>query len=104
MIIAVLGDVAITLLLYVILAIVNKNLNWLSKRQDLKDYAIIILYGLVASFYFEINALSTGRWSYSNNMPLLLNTGIGIVPVIQLLILFPVTFIMSKKISKNIKF
>lgn len=103
MLIAVFSDVAITLFLYAILAIVNKDWNWLSKSLDTKDYTIIILYALLTSFYFEINAISTGRWSYSGNMPILLNTGIGIVPVLQLLILLPVTFIVSKKLSIMIK-
>lgn len=97
---ATLGDILMTIVLYIILAIVNKNSNWIIERWSLKDFLIIILYGLFMSFYYEVSALYTGRWGYSNLMPLFPNTNIGLVPVVQLLLLFPLTFIISRPIIK----
>jgi hypothetical protein len=95
---AIMGDVVMTVILYLLLSLVNKSINWIRAKYDYKDMLISILYGLFLSFYFEVSALYTGRWEYSENMPLFLNTNIGLLPVLQLLILFPVTFIGSRKI------
>jgi hypothetical protein len=95
---AIMGDVVMTVILYLLLSLVNKSINWIRAKYDYKDMLISILYGLFLSFYFEVSALYTGRWEYSENMPLFLNTDIGLLPVLQLLILFPVTFIGSRKI------
>lgn len=94
------GDVMMTLILYTALSFVNKDSNWIIKTWTSKEYIIIFLYALFFSFYFEINALYTGRWAYSEAMPLFPNTNIGLIPVIQFLILFPVTFFISKLITK----
>jgi phosphate starvation-inducible membrane PsiE len=107
---AIMGDVVMTVILYLLLILVNKSVNWIRAQFDFKDMLISVLYGLFLSFYFEVSALYTGRWEYSENMPLFLNTNIGLLPVLQLLILFPVTFNVSriiliasqnKKILKN---
>jgi len=97
------GDVNMTLGLYILLSIVNKNLNWFLERWGIKEYTIFVLYSLFLSFYFEISALHLGRWGYSTRMPLFPNTNIGLVPVLQLIILFPLTFFVSKLIIKKIK-
>jgi len=97
---ATLGDVLMTIVLYLLLALVNKSVDWVIKGWSLKDFSIIILYGLFMSFYFEISALYIGRWGYSTLMPLFPNTNIGLVPVVQLLLLFPLTFIISRPIIK----
>ncbi|QEK13667.1 hypothetical protein FQB35_11955 [Crassaminicella thermophila] len=96
------GDVMMTVTLYVILSFVNGNSNWIVNKWKSKEYIIISLYALFLSFYFEISALYSGRWAYSEAMPLFPNTNIGLIPVIQLLILFPFTFFISKFIIKAI--
>lgn len=97
------GDVNMTIILYFLLSFVNKDLNWIVKRWESKEYVIMSLYALFLSFYFEVHALFTGRWGYSEAMPLFPNTNIGLLPVIQLVILFPVTFLISKIILKKFK-
>lgn len=100
MISAVIGDVFITLTLYLILAFMNKRFDWIIAKWQSKELIVMILYSLFVSFYFESSALYTGRWTYSNEMPLFPNTGIGLLPVLQLLILIPLTCYISKKIIK----
>ncbi|WBW95024.1 hypothetical protein [Oceanirhabdus sp. W0125-5] len=94
------GDIMMTVILYLILSIVNKDCVWFLYRWELKEYIIIILYSLTFSFYFEANALYTNRWGYTKAMPLFYKTNIGLLPVLQLLILFPLTFLTSKIILK----
>jgi hypothetical protein len=96
MISATFGDMNMSLVLYMLLIIVNNDVNWILKKWHKHDYVITILYGLFLSFYFEAHALYTGRWEYnSDNMPLFLNTNIGLLPVIQLIVLFPLIFYIS---------
>lgn len=97
------GDINMTLGLYLLLSIVNKDVNWFIKKWSSKEFTIIILYSLFFSFYFEISALYLGRWGYNDFMPLFPKTNIGLVPVLQLIILFPLTFLVSKLIINKIK-
>lgn len=97
------GDINMTVVLYFLLSFVNMDLDWITKNWEPKEYVIMALYALFLSFYFESHALHTGRWSYSEAMPLFLNTNIGLMPVIQLLILFPITFFISRIILKKYK-
>lgn len=98
MISAIFGDVIMTLALYSLLSIVNGQLEWFVKKWDRKEWVIMILYALFLSFYFEISALHNGRWGYSEIIPLFPNTNIALIPVVQLLILFPLSFWVSKHI------
>ncbi|WP_069650850.1 hypothetical protein [Caloranaerobacter ferrireducens] len=97
------GDIVMTLILYGLLVLVNHDINWIIKKWSFKEFIIIGLYAISLSFYFEISALYTGRWSYSSKMPLFPNTNIGLIPVIQLFILFPLTFLISKIIIKYLE-
>lgn len=102
MISATLGDVAITILLYIIIALSSRRFSWITHKWDLKEITIMILYSLFVSFYFESSALYTGRWSYARTMPLFFNTNIGLIPVLQLLILLPLTFFISRVLLKQL--
>ncbi|GAA3653816.1 hypothetical protein [Asaccharospora irregularis] len=100
------GDMNMSLILYMLLVVVNNDINWILKKWHRHDYIITILYALFLSFYFEIHALYSGRWGYNpDTMPLFLNTNIGLLPVIQLIILLPLIFYISsiviKKFIKN---
>lgn len=94
------GDVMMTVVLYGLLVWVNRDADWIMKKWDTKEYVIMILYAFFLSFYFEISALYQGRWGYTSKMPLIPTTNIAVLPVIQLLILFPISFYISKRIAK----
>jgi hypothetical protein len=68
------------------------------KNWERKDYIISTLYSALAAFYFEAHALQLGRWEYQDTMPLVYGTSIALVPVIQLALLLPLGFIITKKI------
>ena len=91
------GDMNMSLVLYMLLVVVNNDINWILKKWHKHDYVITILYGLFLSFYFEVHALYTGRWGYNpETMPLFPNTNIGLLPVIQLIVLLPLIFYISR--------
>ena len=98
MIQATIGDVFIALGLFFILAFVNQRSNWFLGDWERKDYIISLLYSVLVAFYFEAHALHLGRWGYQENMPLVYGTSIALVPVIQLSLLLPLGFVLTKKI------
>lgn len=100
---ATLGDVVMTVALYALLSFVNKDPDWIFKKWQAKEYCIVTLYALFLSFYFEISALYTGRWTYSDAMPLFPNTNVGLIPVLQLVLLFPLTFFITGHIFRHME-
>ena len=82
--------------LYIILSASNKSFYWIDKGMSISDVIITAFYSLFMSFYFETRALIEERWTYSEQMPLIHGTNIGVLPVIQLLILFPLGFYLTK--------
>lgn len=101
------GDMNMSIILYIILVFINNDINWFLGKWNKHDYLITTLYGLFLSFYFEVHALYTNRWGYNpETMPMFPNTNIALIPVIQLLILLPLIFYISKilinKFSRNI--
>ena len=108
MISATVGDMNMSVLLLWMFMFINKDVNWLIGKWHRHDYMIMVFYALFLSFYFEIHALHTNRWGYNpDTMPIIPGTPIGWLPVIQLLILFPIIFMVSRKlyiqISKKMK-
>ena len=98
MISATTGDVFIALGLFLILAFVNKKSDWFLSKWERKDIVISILYSILIAFYFEAHALHVDRWGYQDTMPLVPGTSIALVSVIQLALLLPIGFLITKKI------
>ena len=95
------GDMMMSVVLYMLLTVVNNDINWFLNKWHKHDYVITILYSLFLSFYFEVHALYTGRWGYNpKTMPLFPNTNIGLIPVIQLIVLLPLIFYISSVVIK----
>ena len=98
MIQATVGDVFIALGLFLILAFANHHSSWFLDKWERKDYLISLLYSVVIAFYFEAHALHLDRWGYQQGMPLIPGTSIALIPVIQLALLLPLGFLITKKI------
>lgn len=57
------------------------------QTKNVKNISLLVLSGAVIAIAFEIHALKTGRWVYSDLMPLLPYLGVGLSPLLQLMIL-----------------
>lgn len=104
MFLAALGDVILTLVAYVVISLASASWDWFMKKWTLTQWIVMDLTALVLSMYIEINALYQGRWSYTTINPLLPGTPISLIPIIQLLILFPLTFYVSAKVINKIRY
>jgi hypothetical protein len=96
-------DDLLILLLYGVLAAVRKDIKWIMRISS-GDVLLLILLGSIEAMVIELWALSTGRWQYTQAMPLLPFIHVGLVPVLQMIILPIATFYISKLFFSRYKF
>jgi hypothetical protein len=102
MLVATMGDVAMTWFAQGIVAAVSRRWLWLLERWRWPQWALLLGVALVFSFGVEIWALSTARWTYTDINPRIPGTSISVLPVAQLVLLFPLTFGMTRKLLQLI--
>lgn len=81
-----LGDGVIVLSIWAIGAFLFRRHGWFYPVRPL-NAVVLLLSGAVIAIGIEIHALNTGRWAYSELMPLLPVIGVGASPIVQLLLL-----------------
>jgi hypothetical protein len=87
-----LGDGIIVLVIFGVGWLFLRRPDW-SDRPAISGYALMLLCGFTLAVFIEWGAVVIlGRWSYSANMPQLPSLGIGVTPILQMLILPPVIF------------
>jgi hypothetical protein len=88
-----LGDGLMTLAIYWSGWLVFRRPTWIA-RPGVAGVALAALVGLLLAVGVEWNALYlTGAWAYAPAMPLVPVLGVGLLPVLQMLVLPPVTFL-----------
>lgn len=98
MVLATLGDVAMTWIVQGLVATVSKRWLWLLGPWRFQQWALLLVAALVLSFLVESWALATSRWAYAVINPRVPGISISALPVAQMLLLFPLTFGLSRKI------
>lgn len=94
--IATLGDLALTGLAYLGVAALARSWRWPLEAWTARVWTGLLGLALVASIGIELNALATGRWSYTAAAPRLPFTPVSLLPVVQLLVLFPLSFGLAR--------
>lgn len=90
------GDVIVILLMYWIVALVNRNIKWFFNPQK-RDYIIILSLGFIFSVLNEIiSVYYLDKWAYNNLMPIIPGLNIGLTPVLQMLFLPLLIFWLAK--------
>lgn len=85
------GDANIILGIFLLGALLFKDLKWPLKMRVLK-FVYLLSAGAIVAVLVELYAMSTDRWGYSEIMPLLPGIKVGLVPFLQMLILPFVTY------------
>ena len=88
--VASLGDGLMVLLVVAGGAIVFRSVRW-SVEPTLARYAFAALTGLIFAVAVELWGLATGRWTYQARMPRVPGTELGAVPLVQMVILTPLS-------------
>lgn len=94
------GDaVYITLLYLIFLKLFKIDLVNKIHLKQLLFWVVII--GFIVAYLIELHALSTGRWSYNDFMPLVPLFKVGLTPFIQLSITSVLSYAIVKRILKK---
>jgi hypothetical protein len=95
-----LGDGILVLLVFGAAAAAQHSLYWF-KRPTRAAVIVMGATGIVLALSVEWWALRTGRWQYSDRMPLIPGTGIGLVPLLQMLVLPPAIFWLARRLHRK---
>ena len=96
------GDVALTAAAYFAVAGLTRSWQWPLERWTSIVWATQILLALMFSIAIEMEALKTGRWSYTATAPRIPTTAISLIPVLQLIVLFPACFGLGRFVTSRI--
>jgi hypothetical protein len=96
MLIATLGDVVLTWLVYAGEALVARRWLWLLESWGWRQWATMLVMAVLMGVAVEWYALETSRWSYTNLTPQIPGTPISVIPVAQLLLLLPLSFGLTR--------
>jgi hypothetical protein len=89
--VASLGDGVIIGLIYAACAILFRDRNWFG-RMSVAHWGALLTVNLAVGTLVEWAGLRLHRWSYADAMPLVPGVGVGLVPILQMLVLPPLVF------------
>ena len=75
--------------------------DWV-ERPGFPGYFFMVAAGFLISIIVELNAVyRVGKWGYGTFMPMLPSFGVGILPVIQMIVLPPLIFLLASRKSRR---
>jgi hypothetical protein len=93
-------DVATTYIIYTIIALVSKSWLWFLGKWNRMQWPLILGLGLVASISFELLSQASNSWGYTELAPLIPGLEISLIPVLQFLLLIPLSFYVTRYIIR----
>lgn len=97
MMVAALGDVALTWAIYMVVATVSRKWRWVRQPWHGAQFVALFSTALALGTAVELRALHKGLWGYTKIAPLVPILRISIVPLLQLLLLTPLLFKMVER-------
>lgn len=97
---ATVGDIVATLLVYGLVAMIRWNFRWVL-RARLGDYVWAGLAGALIAVVTEKLARAYGQWSYTDAMPITPVIEVGLLPLLQLTLLIPVTLWLARRFTQH---
>lgn len=94
------GDVLILLACAGVVSLTRRSTSWLATPR-LRDLAMLTTLGVAYTSVSELVNLARGAWAYSELMPLVPGTRIGVVPLLQWLFLPALTVRMAARLARN---
>lgn len=99
MLAATVGDLGLTALAYTGTALVAGRWDWPADRWGARVWLSLMGWAIGLGLLLEWRALDTGRWGYTDAAILLPGTSVSALPVLQLALLFPLSFALAHRIS-----
>ena len=92
-----LKDAAMIIVLYIIVALINRNWHWGRHLYKKRLFPLLFLGGIWAIGIEYYHVVLNQDWAYINLMPLIPVLNIGLLPVLQMLILPAFAILLSRK-------
>ena len=92
-------DTSFIIIIFLLVYLENKSLDWIDKPQ-FRDYLTIIGLGFLIALRVEFSAVTMGRWAYAKFMPVLF--GIGLIPLFKLFTTAILALFFIRKINPAI--
>ena len=92
------GDILATLSVYGFIAILKWNSRWVLQART-GDYVLAGLTGALIAIVTEKLATAYGLWSYTHAMPVLPVIEVGVLPLLQLIALIPITLWVARRFA-----
>lgn len=89
------GDVLITLIVYGLVSLLKYDLFW-PLKVTAQDLVALALVGFFVAAGIEYRALALDRWTYTPSMPIVPYLHVGLSPLVQMTLLLPVTFYLTR--------
>lgn len=95
-----LGDGLMTLIIFWTGWAVFRDSRWIL-NPGITGYLLMLAVGLLLAVIVEWNAFRTGAWAYNEQMITIPILGVGLLPVLQMLVLPPVTVLLLQWIWRK---
>ena len=92
------GDIIMILAIFLFISAFNRSLSWTIQKK--KNTILSIISGLIILIGFELYAQATNRFFYNPAMPIIPLIGVGLTPVLQMIITPLLTFLTAEKLVK----
>jgi hypothetical protein len=93
---ATLIDVCLTWIIYGTVVAISRDLNWVASGWSVWQWIGMTLSAALTGVIVEQRALESGSWSYTDWAPILPVVGVSAVPVLQLMLLTPISFLIAR--------
>lgn len=90
------GDVIITLFVYGLVSLLKREALWIVNLGT-KDIFTLSLISFFVAVWIEQNALFIGKWGYASSMPLIPYFNVSLTPILQMMILLPLSVYLTGK-------
>ena len=98
---ATIGDVLYTLVAFTLASLFKRGLGWV-REAAIPDYVGLAALGFFIALYVEYKAVAFQRWVYLPEMPIIPMFDVGLSPVMQMVILLPLTVFVVSFIEKRL--
>lgn len=89
------GDVALGVGSYLIVAACARDARWAASPGP-RSLAALSALGVLATIVLEVHAITNGRWAYAEVMPLVPMLDVGLTPLLQWIVVPPLSVLMTR--------
>lgn len=96
--VGVVGDVILTLFIYWLISLLKGDFGWIA-RLNKRDIIILVIIAFFWAVGIEQHTLLFGRWTYTDAMPIIPYLKVGLTPVLQMILLLPISFYLTNRLA-----